>query len=71
MHTYVLSVWGTEVISVSVIIAMASMTMPSMGASIGGVEGRTSEKEVVTVWVTKIYTEVPVSCFPIQWTVEI
>ena len=71
VHTYMLSVWGTEVISESVVVSMASMTVPSMTTTIGSVEVRTSKVEVVTVWVTTVDTEVPVTSLPVQRTIEV
>ena len=66
-----LSSWRTEVLSVTIVVAMSSMNVPGMSATIGGIEVRTSEVEVVTVRIAGIDAEVPVACLPVEGTVEI
>ena len=70
LHADVLSVM-TIVAAVSVIIAMATYSVPGMGTTIGVIEVRTSEVEVVTVGITGIDAEVPVTGVPVQRTIEI
>ena len=71
MHTEVLSVSRAEVISVSVVVAMCAMDVPSMSTTIGSVKMRTSKVEIVTMRVTEVDSEVPISSLPIEWTIEI
>jgi hypothetical protein len=70
MHADVLSVM-TIVAAVSVVVAMATYSVPGMGTTIGVIEVRTSEVEVVTVGITGIDAEVPVTGVPVQRTIEI
>ena len=71
VHAEVLSVWGTVVVAMSMIVAMSAYMMPSMCATIGHIEVRTAEVEVVTMRITTIDAEVPVTSLPIEWTIEI
>ena len=71
VHAKVLSVRGVEVFTVAVIIAMSAYSVPGVVATISVIEMRTSEVEVVTVWVTGVNAEVPVAGVPVQWTIEI
>ena len=71
VHTYVFSSWGTEVLSVTIVVTAISMDMPGMSATIGGIESRTPEEEVVAVRIAGIDAEVPVACLPVEWTIEI
>jgi hypothetical protein len=71
VHAEVFSVWSVEVVPVSMIVTMSAYAMPSMCAMIGHIEVRTTEVEVVTMWVTGIDAEVPVACIPVEWTIEI
>jgi hypothetical protein len=71
MHTEVLSVSWTEVVSVSVVVATSAMDVPSMSTTVSSIEVRTSEVEEITMWIYTIYSKVPISSLPIQWTVEI
>ena len=71
VHTYVITMLPTVVVAVSVIVAVISMTVPGMGAAIGGIEVGTSEVEVVTMWVAEIDAKVPVACLPVERAVEI
>jgi hypothetical protein len=66
-----LSSWGAEVLSMTIVVTTTSMNVPGMSATIGGIEVRTSEVEVVTVGIAGIDTEVPVACLPVEGTVEI
>ena len=70
VHADVLSA-VTIVAAVSVIVAMATHSVPGMGTAIGVVEVRTSEVEVVTVRIAGIDAEVPVTSVPVQRTIEI
>jgi hypothetical protein len=65
VHADVLSVWGTEVLAMAVIVAVSAYSVPGVGTMIRVVEMRTSEIEVVTVWVAGVYAEVPVSSVPV------
>jgi hypothetical protein len=71
MHTHMLSSWGAEMLSVTIVVAVSSVDVPGMSATIGGIEVRTSEVEVVTVRITGIDAEVPVTCLPVEGTVEV
>ena len=71
VHADVLSVWGTEVLAMAVIVAVSAYSVPGVGTMIRVVEMRTSEIEVVTVWVTGIDAEVPITGVPVQRTIEI
>ena len=71
VHTNVLSVGGTVVIAVTVIVAMTSNPMPGVTAAIGGIEVGTAEVEVITMRIAQIDAEVPVACLPVEGTVEI
>ena len=71
MHTEVLSVSRTEVASVVVVVAMCTMQVPSMSTTICSIEVRTSEVEVVTMWIYAVDAKVPVSCLPVQWAIEV
>ena len=66
-----LSSWGAEVLSVTIVVTTTSMNVPGMSATIGGIEMRATEVEVVTMRIAGIDAEVPVACFPIEGTVEI
>ena len=59
VHAEVFSVWSVEVVPVSMIVTMSAYTMPGMCAMIGHIEVRTTEVEVVTMWITGIDAEVP------------
>ena len=71
VHADMLSVRGVEVLTVAVIVAVSAHSVPGMGTTIGVVEMRTSEVEVVTVRVAGIDAEVPVAGIPVQRTIEI
>ena len=71
VHTEVFVSGGTEVLSVVIVVPVSTMYVPGMSATIGSIESRTSEIEVVTVRITAIDAEVPVACLPIEGTVEI
>ena len=71
VHADVLSVWGTEVLAMAVIVAVSAYSVPGVCTMIGVIEVRTSEVEVVTMRVTGIDAEVPITGVPVQRTVEI
>ena len=71
VHAIVLSVRGTEVVAVSVIVSVTANSVPGVSTAIGHIEVRTSEVEVVAVRVTGIDAEVPVAGVPVQRTIEI
>ena len=71
MHAEMLSVRGAEVVSASMIVTMSAYTVPGMCAMIGHIEVGTTEVEVVTMWITSIDAEVPVTGLPVEWTIEI
>ena len=71
VHTYVMILMATVVVAVSVIISMCAVVMPGMTATVGGIEVRTSEVEIVTMRVAEIDAEMPVACLPVEGTVEI
>jgi hypothetical protein len=66
-----LSSWGTEVLSVTIVVTSITMNVPGMSATIADIEGRRAEIEVVTVRISGVDTEVPVTCLPVEGTVEI
>ena len=57
--------------AVTVIVAMATHSVPGMAATIGVIEVRTSEVEIVAVGIAGIDAEVPVTGVPVQRTIEI
>ena len=71
VHTYMLSSWGTEVISATVVVAAIAVDMPRMSATIGDIEVRTSEVEVVAMRIAGIDAEVPVAGLPVEGAIEI
>jgi hypothetical protein len=71
VHAEMLSVNRAEVFSVAIIIAMCAMQMPSVSTTIGRIEVRATEVEVVTMRITAIDAEVPVTSLPIEWAIEI
>ena len=71
VHTYMMIVMSTIVVAVSVIVTMPSMAMPSVSTTIGSIEVRTPEVEVLTMRVAQIDAEVPVTCLPVEWAIEI
>ena len=71
MHAEVLSVRGMEVVSVSMIVTRSTYTVPGVCTTIGHIEVRTSEVEVVAIWVTGIDAEVPVASVPVEGAIEI
>jgi hypothetical protein len=50
---------------------MSAMNMPGMSAAIGSIEVRTSEVEIVTVRIAGVDAEMPVTCLPVERTIEI
>ena len=62
---------GAEVVAMAVIIAMSANHVPSMTATIGGIEYRTSKEEIVAMRIARIDGKVPESIKPVEWTVEI
>jgi len=71
VHAYMLSSWGTEVISATVVVAAIAVDMPRMSATIGDIEVRTSEVEVVAMRIAGIDAEVPVAGLPVEGAIEI
>ena len=71
VHTHMLPSWSAEVLSVTIVVATIAMYVPGMSTTIGDIEARCSEVEVVTVRITGVDAEVPVACLPIEGTVEI
>ena len=71
MHAEVLSVGCTEVLPVAVVVTMSPMNVPGMSSTIGGIEVRTSEEEIVTMRIAAIDAEVPVACLPVEWAIEV
>jgi hypothetical protein len=60
-----------SVCEVGVIPRTTTIVVPSMSTSIGYIEMRTTEVEVVTMWIASIDAEVPISSLPPQWAIEI
>ena len=71
VHAEVVSVRDTIAIPVSIVVAISAMNMPGVSAMIGGIEMWTPEVEEVTLRIAGIDTEVPVTCIPVERTVEI
>ena len=55
----------------AVIVTVSAYHVPSVSATIGGIEDRTSEEEVVAVRIACIDGKVPESVKPVEWTVEV
>ena len=73
-HTEAMLIVTTMVsstVGASVIIAMTTVHPPAVSTMIGQVEMRASEVEEGTVRIAGIDAEVPVTCLPVEWTVEI
>ena len=72
-HSYVMIPMNLRAVMMVTTLVPTSATImaPTMSATIGRVEMRTAEIEVVTTWVMDIYSEVPATSLPIKWTVEI
>jgi hypothetical protein len=64
-HPMVCAACWTEVVTAAIVVAMAAMQVPGVGTTIGGIEGRTSEIEVVAVRIACIDAKVPVAGAPI------
>ena len=60
-----------EVVATTVIVAISAHYMPCMTTTIGGIEGWTSEEEVVAVGIAGINGEVPEAVRPIKWAEEV
>ena len=60
-----------SVCEVGVIPRATTIVMPSMSASIGYIEMRTTEIEVITMRIACIDAEVPITALPPQWAIEI
>ena len=60
-----------EVIAMTVIVPVTAYHMPGMTATIGGIEGRTTEEEVVAVRIAGIDSEVPEPVTPVEWAEEV
>ena len=71
VHPEMLSARSTEMLSVSVVISVSAMNVPCVTSTICGVEVWASEIEIITVWVTTIDAEMPISCLPVEWAIEI
>ena len=61
----------TEVVTVVIVVSVRAVKMPGVCTTIGSIECRTSEVEVVTVRIAGIDAEVPITCAPVQWAVEV
>ena len=62
---------GAEVVAMAMIVAMSTYHVPSMTATIGGIEYRTSKEEIVAMRIACIDGKVPEAIKPVKWTVEI
>jgi hypothetical protein len=65
------AVMMAEVVTMTVVVTVSADAVPGVTSTIGGVEVRTAEVEVVTVRITCIDTEVPVACVPVEGAVEV
>ena len=73
-HSEVLAVVAqgrTEVVDAAVVVAVSAVHVPGVTAAVGGIEVRASEVEVVTDGIAGVNAEVPVSCAPVERTVEV
>lgn len=71
-HTHSwLTAWSRTAEVASVVPTSATIHSPTMTTTVRGVEVRTTEEEVVAVWVASVDAEVPVSCVPVERTIEI
>ena len=61
----------TEVMTVVIVVSVSAVQMPGVCTTIGSIERRTSEEEIVTVWIAGVDAEVPVACVPVEWAVEV
>ena len=61
----------TEVVTVVIVVSVRAVKMPGVCTTIGSIECRTSEVEVVAVRIAGIDAEVPITCAPVQWAVEV
>ena len=71
VQSEVLTMWGTIDVTAAVVVSATSMNVPGMSTTIGSIEVRTSEVEVVTMRIAAIDAEVPVSSVPVEWTIEV
>ena len=62
---------SAEVCTVAVVVAVRAVQVPGMSATVCDVEVRASEVEVVAVRIAGIDAEVPITCAPVQWAVEV
>lgn len=70
-HAKVCASGRTEVVAMAIVIAVGAMQVPCVSTSISSVEHGASEVEVVAVRIASIDAEVPITCAPVQWTVEV
>ena len=64
-HAEVCASYRAIVVAVVIVVAMATVQVPGMSTSVGGIECRTSEVEVVAMRIAGIDAEVPVACAPV------
>ena len=62
---------GAVVMTMVLVVAVSTVHAPAVTATIGNVEVRTSEVEVVTMRIAGIDAEVPIASAPVERTVEI
>ena len=70
-HTKVATTGRTVVVSTRMVIAVSAYIVPSMSATVAGVEHWTPKEEIVTVRITCIDAKVPISSIPVQRTIEV
>jgi len=66
-----LHVTRPEVIAATLVVAASAIHAPAVTTSVGCIEVRTAEVEIVAAGITGIYPEVPVAAIPYQRTIEI
>ena len=64
-HAEVCASYQAIVVAVVIVVAVATVQVPGMSTSVGGIECRTSEVEVVAMRIAGIDAEVPVACAPV------
>ena len=66
-----LHVTRPEVVAATLVVAASAIHAPAVTTSVGCIEVRTAEVEIVAAGITGIYPEVPVAAIPYQRTIEI
>lgn len=71
-HSYASTTIGSRASPGTTVVPTGSAVhSPTVSAAIAYVERRASEVEVVAMWVASVDAEVPITCVPIEWAIEI